>query len=36
MKMNAVGAQSWVFPQQFRVFGQKGGVSTFNVHPTPR
>jgi hypothetical protein len=36
MKMNAVGAQSWAFPQQFRVFGQKGGVSTFNVHPTPR
>jgi hypothetical protein len=36
MKMNTVGAQAWAFPQQFKVFGQKGGVSTFNVHPTPR
>ena len=34
MRMNTVGAQSWAFPQQFRVTGQKGGVSTFNVHPT--
>jgi hypothetical protein len=35
-KMNTVGLQPWVFPQQFRVTGQRGGVSTFNVHPTPR
>jgi hypothetical protein len=35
-KANTVGAQPWAFPQQFRVTGQKGGVSTFNVHPTPR
>lgn len=32
-KANTVGAQSWAFPQQFRVTSQKGGVSTFNVHP---
>jgi hypothetical protein len=35
-KMNTIGAQNWMFPQSFRSFGQKGGVSTFNVHPTPR
>src|SRR5262245_63684904 len=29
-KMNTVGAQTWMFPQAFRVGGQKGGVSTFN------
>jgi hypothetical protein len=33
MRANAVGAQSWAFPQSFRVRGQRGGVSTFNVHP---
>jgi hypothetical protein len=33
---NAVGAQNWKFPQQFRVTGQKGGVSTFNVTPAAR
>jgi hypothetical protein len=32
-KMNTVGAQPWAFPQQFRVSSQRGGVSTFNVHP---
>jgi hypothetical protein len=36
IRANAVGSTSWAFPQQFRVSGQKGGVSTFNVHPTPR
>jgi hypothetical protein len=36
MKMNKVGAQGWIFPQQFRVTGQRGGVSTFNVHPSVR
>lgn len=36
MRGNKVGAQSWAFPQSFRVSGQRGGVSTFNVHPTPR
>jgi hypothetical protein len=34
-KMNKIGAQTWSFPQQFRVRGQRGGVSTFNVHPFP-
>lgn len=34
-KMNKMGAQVWAYPQQFRVRGQRGGVSTFNVHPTP-
>lgn len=34
-KANTVGAQSWAFPQSHRVTGQKGGVSTFNVNPTP-
>jgi hypothetical protein len=33
-KANTVGAQSWAFPQQFAVRGQRGGVSTFNVHPS--
>lgn len=33
-KANTVGAQTWAFPQSHRVMGQKGGVSTFNVHPT--
>jgi hypothetical protein len=36
VKMNTVGAQTWLFPQTFRTVGQKGGVSTFNVLPTPR
>jgi hypothetical protein len=36
MKMNTVGAQSWTYPQTYRTYGQKGGVSTFNVMPTPR
>lgn len=35
-KMNTVGAQNWSFPQTFKTYGQKGGVSTFNVLPTPR
>lgn len=33
-KANTVGVQNWAFPQQFRTSSQKGGVSTFNVHPT--
>jgi hypothetical protein len=33
-KANTVGAQAWAFPQTFRTRSQKGGVSTFNVHPT--
>jgi hypothetical protein len=33
---NKMGVQSWMFPQAFRVGGQKGGVSTFNVLPTLR
>jgi hypothetical protein len=35
-KMNTVGAQSWMFPQQFRSSSQRGGISTYNVHPSPR
>ena len=35
-KMNTVGAQPWSYPQAFRVSGQRGGVSTFNVLPTLR
>jgi hypothetical protein len=36
IKANKVGAQAWTYPQQFRTSTQRGGVSTFNVHPTPR
>lgn len=36
MKMNTVGAQAWAYPQQFKVSSQRGGVSTFNVNPSPR
>lgn len=35
-KANKIGAQNWAFPQSFAVSGQRGGVSTYNVHPTPR
>ena len=35
-KMNTIGAQTWMFPQQFRSSSQRGGISTYNVHPTPR
>lgn len=33
MRANTVGAQAWAFPQSFAVTGQRGGVSTYNVHP---
>jgi len=36
MRANTVGAQAWAYPQQFRTFGQKGGVSTFNINPSPQ
>jgi hypothetical protein len=36
IKANTVGAQAWSFPQRYRTYGQKGGVSTFNIMPTPR
>lgn len=36
IRANAIGSTSWAFPQSFRVSSQKGGVSTFNVYPTPR
>lgn len=32
---NTVGAQAWAYPQQFRASTQRGGVSTFNVNPSP-
>ena len=35
-KANTVGAQPWLFPQTFRTSSQRGGVSTYNVHPSPR
>jgi hypothetical protein len=35
MRANTVGSQAWAFPQQYRVTGQRGGVSTYNVNPTP-
>lgn len=35
-KANTVGAQAWMFPQGFRSSSQRGGVSTYNVHPSPR
>ena len=33
MRANAIGTQAWAFPQAYRVGGQRGGVSTFNVNP---
>jgi hypothetical protein len=36
MKMNTYGAQTWMYPRQFHISSQRGGVSTFNVLPTPR
>jgi hypothetical protein len=37
VKMNSYGAQTWAFPREARLIGsQRGGVSTFNVIPTPR
>jgi hypothetical protein len=35
-KANTVGAQPWVFPQSHRTSSQRGGISTYNVHPSPR
>jgi hypothetical protein len=35
MRANTVGAQAWCYPQTFRTSGQKAGVSTFNVSPSP-
>lgn len=35
-KMNTIGAQTWMFPQGFRSSSQRGGISTYNVHPSPR
>jgi hypothetical protein len=35
-KMNTIGAQTWMFPQSHRSSSQRGGVSTYNVHPSPR
>jgi len=33
--MNVLAGQNWAFPQAFRVTSQKGGVSTFNMNPSP-
>jgi len=35
-KANTVGAQTWMFPQSHRSSSQRGGISTYNVHPSPR
>ena len=35
MRMNVLGGQAWAYPQQFRSTSQKGGVSTFNMNPSP-
>jgi hypothetical protein len=32
--MNTMGAQAWAYPQTYRMFTQRGGVSTFNVNPS--
>jgi hypothetical protein len=36
MKANTIGTQSWMFPQSHRTSSQRGGISTYNVHPSPR
>jgi hypothetical protein len=33
---NTIGVQNWLFPQSHRTSSQRGGISTFNVHPSPR
>jgi hypothetical protein len=33
-QLNTIGAQAWAFPQMYRTFSQRGGVSTYNVHPS--
>jgi hypothetical protein len=35
-KANTIGAQPWMFPQSHRSSSQRGGISTYNVHPSPR
>ena len=35
-RARTVGSQAWAFPQSFRTHGQKGGVSTFNINPSPQ
>lgn len=35
MRGDTVGAQAWTYPQSFRVTSQRGGVSTFNINPSP-
>jgi hypothetical protein len=36
MHARTVGAQAWAFPQSYRTHSQKGGVSTFNINPSPQ
>lgn len=36
MRGNTVGAQAWAYPRQFAISSQRGGVSTYNVLPSPR
>jgi hypothetical protein len=36
LKANTIGTQSWMFPQSHRTSSQRGGISTYNVHPSPR
>ena len=35
-KANTMGVQPWAFPQSHRTSSQRGGISTYNVHPQPR
>lgn len=35
IRANTIGSQAWAYPQTYRTFSQRGGVSTFNVNPTP-
>jgi len=36
MRAHTVGSQAWAYPQSFRTHSQKGGVSTFNINPSPQ
>jgi|SRR5215831_2392346 len=36
LRGRTVGSQAWAYPQTFRTHSQKGGVSTFNINPSPQ
>lgn len=35
MRANTIGSQNWAYPQTYRTYSQRGGVSTFNINPAP-